>query len=126
MYWMPWSEWRTRPSCTEDMSKAQEAMTAKPNIIFILTYDQPENTLSYMPNIQSRPKDRGRTFTNAFNVYPLCCPSRAIIERDQYAHNTGIFGNDASLGGYEIFDQLDREKSRMATWVLRTRRSPTH
>jgi hypothetical protein len=41
------------------MSKAQEAMTAKPNIIFILTYDQPESTLSYMPNIQSRPSEGG-------------------------------------------------------------------
>ena len=41
------------------MSKAQEAMIAKPNIIFILTYDQPESTLSYMPNIQSRPSEGG-------------------------------------------------------------------
>ena len=34
-------------------------MIAKPNIIFILTYDQPESTLSYMPNIQSRPSEGG-------------------------------------------------------------------
>jgi hypothetical protein len=74
MYWMPWSEWRTRPSCTEDMSKAQEAMTAKPNIIFILTYDQPENTLSYMPNIQRRPKDRGRTLHQRLQCLPLVLP----------------------------------------------------
>ena len=102
---------------TDDMSKAQ-ALTAKPNIVFILTDDQPQSTLSYMPNVQSRLKGKGRTFTNAFNVYPLCCPSRAIIQRGQYAHNTGVFGNDPSNGGgYEIFDQLDREKSTMATWI---------
>jgi hypothetical protein len=48
----------------------------------------------------------------------LCCPSRAIIQRGQYAHNTGIFGNDASLGGgYEIFDQLDREKVPRRRWI---------
>ena len=102
---------------TNDMSKAQ-AQTAKPNIIFILTDDQPQSTLSYMPNVQSRLKGKGRTFSNALNVYPLCCPSRAIIQRGQYAHNTGIFGNEPSNGGgYETFDQLDREKSTMATWI---------
>jgi hypothetical protein len=41
------------------MSKAQEAMIAKLKIIFSLTYDQPESTLSYMPNIQSRPSKGG-------------------------------------------------------------------
>jgi len=99
------------------MSKAQ-AQVARPNIIFILTDDQPQSTLSYMPNVQNRLKDKGRTFTNAFNVYPLCCPSRAIIQRGQYAHNTGVFGNEPNKGGgYETFDQLDREKSTMATWI---------
>src|SRR5215210_7895510 len=93
---------------TDDMSQAQaQTVAAKPNIVFILTDDQPQSTLSYMPNVQSRLKDKGRTFSNAFNVYPLCCPSRAIIQRGQYAHNTGIFGNEPSNGGgYETFDQL--------------------
>ena len=58
---------------TDDVNKAQ-AQTAKPNIIFILTNDQPQSTLSYMPNVQSRLKGKGRTFSNAFNVYPLLCP----------------------------------------------------
>jgi hypothetical protein len=78
---------------TDHMRKAQ-AQVAKPNIVFILADDQPESTLWYMPNVQSRLEDEGLAFTNAFNVYPLCCPSRAIIQRGQYAHNTDIFGND--------------------------------
>src|SRR5215212_8132289 len=104
---------------TDLMSKAQaQTVSAKPNIIFILTDDQPQSTLSYMPNVQRRIKGKGTTFTNAFNVYPLCCPSRAIIQRGQYAHNTGIFGNEPNHGGgYEVFDQLDREQSTMATWI---------
>lgn len=95
-----------------------EALTVKPNIVFILTDDQPQSTLSYMPNVQGRLEGEGRTFSNAFNVYPLCCPSRAIIQRGQYAHNTGVFGNDPRLGGgYEIFDLHDREQSTVATWI---------
>jgi N-acetylglucosamine-6-sulfatase len=104
---------------TDDARKAQaQTAPAKPNIIFILTDDQPESTLRYMPNVQSRLKGEGRNFNNAFNVYPLCCPSRAIIQRGQYAHNTGVFGNEPNHGGgYEVFDQLDREQSTMATWI---------
>ena len=51
-----------------------------------------------MPNVQSL-KAKGLTFTNAFNVYPLCCPSRAIIQRGQYAHNTQVFGNGSANYG---------------------------
>jgi N-acetylglucosamine-6-sulfatase len=92
---------------------------ARPNIVFVMTDDQTESTLNHMPNVRSLIKQKGRTFNNAFNAYPLCCPSRAIIQRGQYAHNTGVFGNTAidGAGGYPVFDQLDREKSTVATWL---------
>jgi N-acetylglucosamine-6-sulfatase len=90
----------------------------RPNIVFILTDDQHESTLRYMPNVQNLLRGQGRTFNNATTVYPLCCPSRATIQRGQYAHNTGIFGNEPDTGGgYELFDQLDLEKSTVATWL---------
>lgn len=96
----------------------QTAAASKPNIVFVMTDDQAESTLAHMPNVQSLVKAKGRTFNNAFNAYPLCCPSRAIIQRGQYAHNTSVFGNDVGHGGgYETFDQLDREKSTIATWM---------
>lgn len=96
---------------------AQES-PVKPNVVFILTNDQVESTLAHMPNVQSRLKDEGRTFNNAFNAYPLCCPSRAIIQRGQYAHNAGVFGNTPEKGGgYQVFDELDHEKSTVATWL---------
>jgi N-acetylglucosamine-6-sulfatase len=99
------------------MPKQTGAVT-QPNILFIMTDDQPESTLATMPNVQNLIKAKGRTFNNAFNAYPLCCPSRAIIQRGQYAHNTGVFGNSPDYGGgYETFDALDREKSTIATWM---------
>ena len=85
-----------------------------------MTDDQAESTLSHMPNVQSL-KSKGLTFTNAFNLYPLCCPSRAIIQRGQYAHNIQVFGNGpanyGNNGGYPAFNRLDLEKSTVATWL---------
>jgi N-acetylglucosamine-6-sulfatase len=103
---------------TEDQ-RAEAQTAARPNIIFILTDDQTESTLAYMPYVQNLIEAKGRTFNNAFNAYPLCCPSRAIIQRGQYAHNTGVFsnGDGGTSGGYPTFDKLDREKSTLATWL---------
>jgi N-acetylglucosamine-6-sulfatase len=100
--------------------RADAQIASQPNIVFVMTDDQPESTLSYMANVQFL-KAKGLTFTNAFNVYPLCCPSRAIIQRGQYAHNTQIFGNGSANygnnGGYPAFDRQDLEKSTVATWL---------
>jgi N-acetylglucosamine-6-sulfatase len=96
---------------------AAQAQT-KPNILFILTDDQAESTLAYMPNVQNLIQQKGHAFSNAFNAYPLCCPSRATIQRGQYAHNTSVFGNEySSGGGYQMFDELNREQSTIATWL---------
>ena len=100
--------------------RADAQSAPHPNIIFVMTDDQPESTLSHMPNVQAL-KAKGLTFMNAFNVYPLCCPSRAIIQRGQYAHNTQVFGNGSANygnnGGYPAFDRQDLEKSTVATWL---------
>src|SRR5215211_6280442 len=88
---------------------AEAQTSSRPNIVFIMPDDQAESTLRFMPNVQGLLKAKGRTFTNAFNVYPLCCPSRATIQRGQYAHNTQVFGNGSanygSNGGYPAFDR---------------------
>ena len=79
-------------------TRAQETSSetspgTRPNIVFVLTDDQDEVSLRHMPNLQRFLVDGGKTFENAVNVYPLCCPSRAAIQRGQYSHNTGVFGN---------------------------------
>src|SRR5918998_5337106 len=69
------------------------ALTAKPNIVFILTDDMRKDELKYMPKTRSVLKAKGMRFSNAFVSNPLCCPSRATIMRGQYAHNTGVWTN---------------------------------
>ena len=87
--------------------------TPAPNIVFILTDDQPVGTLAGMANVTALAQ-AGAKFNNAIISNPLCCPSRATILTGLYSHNTGVYtngdGEDPS-GGYPAFaahDDQDR------------------
>jgi arylsulfatase A-like enzyme len=95
--------------------KDVEALTAKPNIVFILADDMQKGDLKYMPKTRSVLKDKGMTFQNAFVSTPLCCPSRATIMRGQYAHNTGVWSNKGSSGGLRAYRNNGNEKDNVAT-----------
>jgi N-acetylglucosamine-6-sulfatase len=84
-------------------------LTAKPNIVFILTDDMRKGDLKYMPKTRSVLKAKGMSFSNAFVSNPLCCPSRATIMRGQYAHNTGIWTNK-NVGRWAAVGQAYRNK----------------
>src|SRR5215203_3291036 len=87
-------------SYTDDISKAQ-AQTAptRPNIVFVLTDDQPKSTLSHMRVLNTRLKEQGMTFETTVVSNPLCCPSRATLQRGQYTHNHQVFQNKSPYGG---------------------------
>jgi N-acetylglucosamine-6-sulfatase len=98
-------------------SAAREAVgaTAKPNIIFILADDMRKDDLKYMPKTLSTLRDKGMNISNAFVSNALCCPSRATIMRGQYAHNTGVWSNKGSRGGWKAYSNNGNEKDNMAT-----------
>ena len=54
--------------------KDAQALTAKPNIVFILTDDMQKGDLKYMPKTRSVLKDKGMTFQNAFVSAPCAAP----------------------------------------------------
>jgi arylsulfatase A-like enzyme len=86
-------------------SREAQAITAKPNFVFILADDMRKDDLAYMPKTISLLGDQGMTFSNAYVSNPLCCPARATIMRGQYAHNTGVWDNindtDGGWQGYK-------------------------
>ena len=86
-----------------------EALTAKPNMVFILTDDMRKDDLRYMPKTRSVLQEKGMTFQNAFVSNALCCPARATIMRGQYAHNTGVWTN-VNVGGPDAGGQAYRNK----------------
>ena len=95
--------------------KDVEALTAKPNIVFILADDMQKGDLKYMPKTRSVLKDKGMTFQNAFVSTPLCCPSRATIMRGQYAHNTGVWNIANPNGGWQTYRAKGLERDNVAT-----------
>jgi N-acetylglucosamine-6-sulfatase len=90
----------------------------RPNVLLIITDDQPWDTLpvtvgpAAMPWLEARlddPSDRWIRFTNAFVNVPLCCPSRASILTGRYARHTGV---ESNVDGADL-----EESSTLATWL---------
>jgi N-acetylglucosamine-6-sulfatase len=93
-----------------------EALTAKPNIVFILADDMRKDDLKYMPKTRNLLQEKGITFQNAFVSNALCCPSRATIMRGQYSHNTGVWTNhNSTIGGWQAYKTNGDEKDNVAT-----------
>jgi arylsulfatase A-like enzyme len=89
-----------------------------PNVLVVITDDQPWDTLASatdpaaMPWLESRladPDDSWVRFTNAVVDVPLCCPSRASILTGLFSRHTGVEGN----GDGEDLE----ESSTLATWL---------
>jgi arylsulfatase A-like enzyme len=87
-----------------------------PNVIVILTDDQPEDSIpnpnAIMPFLQGRaldPNDHWVVFDHAYVNTPLCCPSRATMLTGRFAHHTGVQDNEDA----ELLD----DSSTIATWL---------
>ena len=94
---------------------APEAAGQRPSIVLIVTDDQRWDTLAAMPTVSSELTAKGVTFTNAFVVNPLCCPSRASLLTGLYSHSTGVYDNRGPHGGFHAF----RDASTIAVWLRR-------
>jgi N-acetylglucosamine-6-sulfatase len=84
-----------------------------PSVVVVITDDQRWDTLSAMPNVRRLLAGPGVTFSNAFVVNSLCCPSRASFLTGEYSHSTGIYTEAPPNGGYQKF----RDGSTLATWL---------
>ena len=96
-------------------SRASSARMAdsRPNIIVILTDDQPFHTVDYMPAVKTQLMAGGVVFENGFVTTPLCCPSRVSILSGQYVHNHEVYTDRMPLGGAPKFD----DTTCMSLWL---------
>jgi N-acetylglucosamine-6-sulfatase len=85
----------------------------RPNIVFILTDDLSWNLVQYMPRVLEM-QQKGVTFANYFVTDSLCCPSRSSIFTGRFPHNTGIYRNTGSDGGYLGFHERGLEQATFA------------
>ncbi len=85
----------------------------RPNIIVVLTDDQPYQTLDYMPTVRNVLLAQGVNFTSTFTTTPLCCPSRVSILTGQYAHDHKVYTDGARHGGAPHF----KDANSLAVWL---------
>lgn len=94
-------------------SPTAQPRSDKPNIIIILTDDQPYHTMQYMPTVQKELVANGVNFTNAYVTTPLCCPSRSSILTGEYVFHHGVKTNRVPIGGATVFD----DSSTLPLWL---------
>jgi N-acetylglucosamine-6-sulfatase len=92
-----------------------EAKTPRrpPNVLLIMSDDQTYGTLGVMPAVQAL-QERGTTYTQYFDSFPLCCPTRAAVLSGQYTHNNGVWDNTGIGGGYAA---LLRKGNTLPRWL---------
>jgi N-acetylglucosamine-6-sulfatase len=89
----------------------------RPNILFIMTDDQPKDTMLAMPKVRGRIAALGMTFSHAYVSTSSCAPSRASMLRGQYSHNTGVLRNGPPDGGVQAFRANGLEDNHVAHWL---------
>lgn len=63
---------------------------AKPNILLIMTDDQPCHNLGVMGSVMNRLVARGTRFDNGYVATPVCGPARGSVLTGKWSHNTGL------------------------------------
>ena len=93
-----------------------------PNIVFVLTDDLAWDLVSprFMPHVAMLER-RGETFDRYFVSDSLCCPSRTSIFTGLFPHDSGVFSNTGSDGGWSAFIKHRLESRTFAVAIQRHR-----
>jgi len=86
--------------------------TIRPNVVLIVTDDQPAWTMDTLSTVASAIAAEGTTFVEATPQAALCAPSRASILTGQYVNRHGVLGNLAPNNAVAFDDG-----STVATWL---------
>jgi N-acetylglucosamine-6-sulfatase len=98
-----------------DAAAAQKRTQDQPNVVVLMTDDQTQEEMRFLPNVKKLIADKGATFPTNVTNWPLCCPSRATFQTGQYAHNHHVLGNKPPRGG---FGRLDTSET-LPVWLQR-------
>jgi N-acetylglucosamine-6-sulfatase len=73
------------------LSRVASGASGKPNLLVIMTDDQPYYTIPYMKAVASHIRDSGVIFRPyAYVSTPICGPARATLLTGKWSHNTGL------------------------------------
>lgn len=86
-----------------------------PDIILIVTDDQPASLLNWMPRTNQLLTSRGTLFTQAHAPTSTCCPARSSLLTGMESRHTGVWTNWAPAGGWSVFHDSGWENDTIAT-----------
>jgi N-acetylglucosamine-6-sulfatase len=96
-------------SLTEAMSDWRD----EPNLLVIMTDDQPYYTVPHTKSVVSMIRDPGTAFSpNAYVSTPICGPARATLLTGKWSHNTGL---TKTAGAYQDLHASAYESDTIAT-----------
>jgi N-acetylglucosamine-6-sulfatase len=72
--------------------------TTRPNVLLIMTDDQPYYTLGIMETVMARLAARGLRFSNGYVATPVCGPARGSVLTGRWSHNTGLVTTEGGEG----------------------------
>ncbi|GAA0317923.1 hypothetical protein GCM10010302_66230 [Streptomyces polychromogenes] len=84
------------PAAAQVAAAGPAAAAGRPNILLIVTDDQPKHTEWALPKTVAWLADQGVKFTHGHVTTPLCAPSRSSVFSGRHAHNHGVRNNKAA------------------------------
>ncbi len=66
------------------------AQASKPNVLLIMTDDQPYHTIEVMESLRNRVVAASMRFDNGYVATPVCGPARGSVLTGKWSHNTGL------------------------------------
>jgi N-acetylglucosamine-6-sulfatase len=76
--------------------RSATAQATKPNVLLIMTDDQPYHTIGIMDSLRNRVVAAGMRFDNGYVATPVCGPARGSVLTGKWSHNTGLEGTDGA------------------------------
>ena len=102
------------------LSRVASGASGKPNLLVIMTDDQPYYTIPYMKAVASHIRDSGVIFRPyAYVSTPICGPARATLLTGKWSHNTGL---TATTHPY-AYHQLHTSKYESETIATRLKKA---
>ncbi len=99
------------------LTEAISGVRDGPNLLVIMTDDQPYYTVPRTEAVRSLIGDRGMTFSpHAYVSTPICGPARATLLTGRYSHNTGL---TKTAGAYQDLRSSIYESDTIATRLKR-------
>lgn len=80
---------------------------AVPNIVLIITDDQPKGYLKAMPHVTNQIFKKGIDLTRGIAPTALCGPSRASTLTGLFNHEMGLWTNNGVIGGWPVFQAFE-------------------